>query len=581
MNPDDPERSAAGAQSDRIAVRRLSAAILAFLVVFLSCYGSILLIRSGGALAPLWPANALILVYLLRTPIQLHIRGDVLFAAVLGSIAANLAGGANFAATLWFTMANGLEVFVAYWWIRWRVQHVPGADDARSRFWRFSALIQASLIAPAIGACVAAPFLSRLSGAPMTAAWLNWWSMAALGMLIVLPIGLRIQSGEFRRLSMTRKTTLCAFGSIALVAAVSSFVFLQDRWPLLFLIMPAVFPAAYRHRAIGAAGSIFIVALIAAPLTAQGHGPLSLVRFHASHEQQILLQFFFLTQSLMALTIVAALDDRDNLRYVVERREIESYEKAQAQSRLLMSVAHEMRSPVNVIQGLAGLSAERPHFDEHDRVMMKAMVGASEELQVLANDLLDRSRIDRGVLRLRPKYFAVVQLLAEVREELLAQRADFSQSRVMIDVPDGPIVWADPLRTKQIVRNLLMNAIKNAGTFGPIAMRAVSVDEPVQPYVRLEVVDRGPGIARARQYGVFEAFGELGPESASKISSGVGLSVVKLLAEAQGGRAGFSSTPFIETRFWVELPARPPSGPNVLPSEDEDDAFDPQNIFPR
>lgn len=72
-----------------------------------------------------------------------------------------------------------------------------------------------------------------------------------------------------------------------------------------------------------------------------------------------------LTQSLMALTIVAALDDRDT-RYVVERREIESYESSGAIT-LTMSVAHEMRSPVNVIQGLAGLSAERPHFDEHDR----------------------------------------------------------------------------------------------------------------------------------------------------------------------------------------------------------------------
>lgn len=139
-----------------------SAAILAFLVVFLSCYGSILLIRSGGALAFPWPANALILVYLLRTPIQLHIRGDVLFAAVLGVHRRN-AGGANFAATLWFTMANGLEVFVAYWWIRWRVQHVPGADDARSRFWRFSA----SVCQPHRARNrrrVAAPF-SRLSGA--------------------------------------------------------------------------------------------------------------------------------------------------------------------------------------------------------------------------------------------------------------------------------------------------------------------------------------------------------------------------------------------------------------------------------
>ena len=97
-------------------------------------------------------------------------------------------------------------------------------------------------------------------------------------------------------------------------------------------------------------------------------------------------------------------------------------------------------------------------------------------------------------------------------------------------------------------------------------------------YVRLEVVDRGPGIARARQYGVFEAFGELGPESASQIGSGVGLSVVKLLAEAQGGRAGFSSAPFVETRFWVELPAHPLSGEGN--DVEDDDRFDLRNIFP-
>lgn len=578
MNPDGPAHSADENQAKRITVNRLYAAFVAFLVVFLSCYGSIWLIRSGGALAPIWPANALIVVYLLRTPIQSQFRGDILLAAVLGSIVANFAGGADCATTLLFTVANGLEVSIAYWWIRWRVRQIPSADAVRTSLRHFSALIQASLLAPAIGAWVSAPLLSTLSGAPLVAAWFNWWSMSALGMLIVLPIGLRIHASELRRLSASRITMLCALGSIILVAVVSGFVFLQDRWPLLFLIMPAILPAAYKHRVIGAAASIFVVALIAAPLTAQGHGPLSLVQFRAPHEQQMLLQIFFLTQSLMTLTIVAALDERDSLRYAVERRENDSYEKAQAQSRLLASVAHEMRSPMNVIHGLAGLLADRPHFDENDRVLMKTMIGASQELQVLANDLLDRSRIDRGALRLRPKYVAIGSLYAEVRDEVVAQHTDYSRSLVMIDVPDNPSVWADPLRTKQIMRNLLSNALKNAGLFGPIAMRAIAVENPTRPYVRLEVVDRGPGIARARQYGVFEAFGELGPESASQIGSGVGLSVVKLLAEAQGGRAGFSSAPFVETRFWVELPAHPLSGEGN--DVEDDDRFDLRNIFP-
>ena len=577
MNPETSDPDTREIETRRITERRLGAALVSFLVVFLSCYGSILLIRSGGALAPIWPANALIVVYLLRTPMQFQVRGDVLIAAVSGSIIANFLGGSSAAATLWFTMANGLEVFVAYWWIRWRIRQTSSAVDAGSRFRRFGALIQASLLAPAVGACASAALLSSLTGAPLAAAWFNWWSMAALGMLIVLPIGLRINADDLRRLTATRATVRCALGCVMLVAIATSFVFLQDLWPLLFLITPAIFPAAYKHRAIGAAASIFLVALIAAPLTAQGHGPLSLVQVRAPHEQQVLLQVFFLTQSLMALTIAAALDDRDNLRYAVERRESEAHQSAQAQSRLLSSVAHELRSPVNVIQGLAGLLAERPVFNEHERTMMKTMVGASEELQTLANDLLDRSRIDRGALRLRQKYFAIGPLLAEVRDEVLLQRASFSQSIVMIDVPEGPIVWADPLRTKQIMRNLLTNALKYAGSFGPVAMRAVSVDDPLRPHVRLDVIDRGPGIARVRQYGVFEAFGELGPESASKISSGVGLSVVKMLAEVQGGRAGFSSAPFIETRFWVELPARPPGGQDVaLSKEGGDEAPDPR-----
>jgi signal transduction histidine kinase len=189
---------------------------------------------------------------------------------------------------------------------------------------------------------------------------------------------------------------------------------------------------------------------------------------------------------------------------------------------------------------------------ERERVLVDAMVSASQQLSMLANDLLDRARIESGALLMAPKACDPAALIEEVVTEarLLPEAEGVTLG---VTAQKNLALWVDPGRTKQILRNLVSNAIKYAGSYGAVTVHAYAAPGGM---TRLEVRDHGPGISPVLQREVFEPFARLGAIDGIK-SAGVGLSLVKLLAQSQGGAVGFASTPYVETRFWADLPASP------------------------
>lgn len=233
-------------------------------------------------------------------------------------------------------------------------------------------------------------------------------------------------------------------------------------------------------------------------------------------------------------------------------------------SEFVATVSHELRTPMTSIKGfvdllLMGASGE---LNEEQRHFLEIVRKNTERLEVLVTDLLDISRIEAGKVGLE---FEGVDLSAVLEEqesflEHLMRSHEKPMNLSLTIEDDLPQVWADPVRVRQILANLLENAFQYTPAGGQIDLRASSTEGVVQ----LEVSDNGIGIPLAEQERIFERF--FRGESALNLGvpgTGLGLSIVLNLVEMQGGRLWVSSegVPGKGTTFTVTLPAAPnPTG---------------------
>jgi signal transduction histidine kinase len=191
------------------------------------------------------------------------------------------------------------------------------------------------------------------------------------------------------------------------------------------------------------------------------------------------------------------------------------------------------------------LSAERaPEF--------AAIIGHNGELLLrLHDDLLDLSRAEAGALSIQAERVSVgASLEACVRGIRLD--ATLGGKDVLIEsVEDALAVRADPQRLAQILNNLIANAYKYGDNFSPIRVRARALADG---FGRIEILNAGPGIPQDERGAVFLPFRRSQTAGRNVPGAGLGLSIAKLLVEAQGGRIDFESVPGRQTRFWIDLP---------------------------
>ncbi len=250
------------------------------------------------------------------------------------------------------------------------------------------------------------------------------------------------------------------------------------------------------------------------------------------------------------------------------RREAEAAalrELDQLKDELLRTVSHELRTPLTLIVGYTELlRARHPTLGPEtvDRLLGRIGAGAGQ-LTRLVEDLLDAGRLAQGEVALRPEDLDLAPVL---RDALEGFRTQAGGARLIGELAAPLPVRADRTRVVQVVENLLANAVKYAPA-GPIVLRAQPVAGPAAGprRVRVEVEDRGPGIAPAEQPRVWERFYRGAAAGGAVPGSGVGLAVVKALVEAQGGQVGLESAPGHGARFWFELPetaVRPAAAPS-------------------
>ncbi len=235
----------------------------------------------------------------------------------------------------------------------------------------------------------------------------------------------------------------------------------------------------------------------------------------------------------------------------------------QLKAQFLASMSHELRTPLNAIIGFSDLLLEGLHgpMTEAQQDPLHDIRSAGRHLLSLINDILDLSKIEAGRMTLRKEPVALADSVHEAMHmvEALAKKRGV-ECHMQLD--ETARVCGDALRLRQIVLNLVANAVKFTPRGGRVDLR-LAVDGPL---VSLEVADTGIGISKAHQAQVFEAFHQVDDGTARFTEgTGLGLALVTRLLEPMGGRISVISDLGQGATFRVELPALIDQTKVVLP----------------
>ncbi|KJS79341.2 MAG: histidine kinase [Pseudomonas sp. BICA1-14] len=252
--------------------------------------------------------------------------------------------------------------------------------------------------------------------------------------------------------------------------------------------------------------------------------------------------------------------DIDALKRVEEELRaatLQAQAASEAKGRLLSGISHELRTPLNAILGFAQLM--RMDCDDESQSeaaeYLDEILLASRHLNQLLGEILEWSSLQNEPAQLELQAVDVCKLMRECAE-LVSLEVQQRGLHLQLQLPDEPLqVLAEPRRLRQVLLNLLSNAMKYNVPDGHISLRT----ETSPGHVRLLVEDTGLGIEPAQQAQVFEPFQRLGRENSMIQGTGIGLSLCLEFARLMNGQLGLHSEPGVGSRFWIELPRLAPS----------------------
>src|SRR5450830_1842693 len=292
--------------------------------------------------------------------------------------------------------------------------------------------------------------------------------------------------------------------------------------------------------------------------------------------------------------VVAAARDVTELKrfeHALQQKNAELEEASRMKSEFLANMSHELRTPLNAIMGFSevlrdGLMGEMP---DRQRGLIGNIFSSGQHLLALINDILDLSKVEAGKMMLDLEPVQVASLFANslsiIREKAAARRI-----QLVMDAPEElGSIRADARKVKQIVYNLLSNAVKFTHEGGQVTLRAGRVpradvgqpsgawtgrsfplaDNEFAEFLEISVTDSGIGISGDGLERLFQPFSQIDSGLARKFEgTGLGLVMVKLLAELHGGAVAVESALGEGSCFTVWLPLRAPEEGALTPAEE-------------
>jgi signal transduction histidine kinase len=303
---------------------------------------------------------------------------------------------------------------------------------------------------------------------------------------------------------------------------------------------PADYPEEHEFRELGL-GSRLAAPLLTGP---KPLGMLSLVRREEDAFTTEETELIGLLGRLVATTA-------QNIRtFEAERRTVDELRRLSTMRADFVSlVSHELRTPLAAVIGSARtLQARWRELTEEQRGSFLALIAdETDRLANLVGDVLDTSRIDAETFTYS---FADVDLAGLVEETVAAASLGQDAVQVVARIPSSlPVVLGDGARLRQVLANLVDNAVKYSPEGETVEVRATAVDGRVM----VDVTDHGSGIAVAEQRMIFEKFGRAS-SSPTKPGTGLGLYIARAIAEAHGGTLDVSSAPGMGATFSLSLP---------------------------
>ncbi len=457
-----------------------------------------------------------------------------------------------------YTMSFGLVAAMGVAWVLW--------DTTSSNLWLAWWLVARTLVAGT--RLIHGVLQNRPSRRAKAHSYWSYRSLAFADAVAWSALGWALTPLDALQVAIVSINVLLA------VAALGVFMLYVDFLTAALFISPILVPNAFYALMRGDRLAVF------ACLAVLGFWGTLLMEAHRSHRR------------LMELLKLRVQSEQAVAAKAEALRQAEAH--AEAKSRFLATMSHEMRTPMHGILGLVRLIRQRELHTETQR-QLSLVEGSGEHLVRVINDVLDFSRLEAGRLPIHRQAFDLESLLHEVvgTSQVLAQDKGLQLSLHYV-APQLPspgasarattFVMGDPVRLRQVLHNLIGNAIKFTA-HGQVILRAAPSEHPGD-HIVLAVEDTGVGIPLAEQAHIFEAFQQAQATHQRRLGgTGLGLTISRELCRAMGGQLQLRSTVGQGSTFTVSLPlpvvateatpapaqeqrpARPPSAPALEDTE--------------
>ncbi|MBT9472818.1 MAG: ATP-binding protein [Pseudomonadota bacterium] len=544
--------------------------VLAFVACVLF---SLTLTRGSEGVAVIWLASGILAAAFLLLPWRWSLGMVVIcFSFNFGY---NLVVGNSPIASFIFPVLTFSEAFGAAWLAR----RTCGATVRLTSFNRVARLLLLAVAPATAASALAAADIFTIYGRNFDSVLTSWFYGHALGMAIMLPAVLLIARPEMVR--DFRRSPWEEIGLYALIAAVSTLIFLPVRFPMPLLIFPALALLSFRLGPRGAAVSALIMAAILSSLVIVVSTPPNQATWTLAEKTRG-LQFLIAVGFFTSLATAMAIANQKRMKRLwASRSRIARLAQARAvaaglaKTEFLATMSHEIRTPMTSIVGFTEVLLKREDLPDPARRQLALIDRAGASLLTVVNDILDFSKVEAGEVELRPNQAlprAIAQdALAIVTEA--ARRKDIDLQLSFIGPVESPVL-IDDLRVRQILLNLLSNAIKFTER-GRVGLELQVFEQGDGAHLlRFKISDTGIGIPSDQVERLFKRFSQ-GDSSVSRThgGTGLGLAICKGLTDLMGGKIGVTSTLGAGSTFWFELiapraqtgaaakPARPDDGP--------------------